>query len=322
MSAGGTLLAVAGPTAAGKSRMAVEVARELGDVEILSCDSMAVYRGLDVLAAKPTAAERRAVPHHLLDLADTDEDFSAVRFREVARRTIAEVHERGSVPLLVGGSGLWFRAVVDDLEFAPTDPDVRRRLEAGEPDELHERLADVDPEAADRIDPRNVRRVVRALEIHELTGRPPSELRRSWERFEGPYDLTVVALTWDRDELRRRVVERIHRQLADALLEEVEGARRRGVSRTSAQALGMKEMLEHLEGRCTLEEATELFIRNAKAFVRRQLSWFRRDPRIEWVDASALGWEGARERILDGFRGALGEEGATPPSRRGRTSRP
>lgn len=302
----GALLAIVGPTAAGKSRMAVEVARELGDVEILSCDSMAVYRGLDVVAAKPPEADRGGVPHHLLDLADPDETFSAVRFRDVARGAIDDVRGRGCAPLLVGGSGLWFRAVVDDLEFAPTDPEVRARLEAGDPEELHGRLAAVDPEAAERIDPRNVRRVVRALEIHELTGRPPSELRRSWERFEGPYDLTVVGLTWHRDELRRRAVERIHRQLADGLLEEVQRARRRGVSRTAAQALGVKEMLEHLEGRLTLEEATELFVRNAKAFVRRQLSWFRRDPRIEWVDASALGWEGARERIVSRFREALG----------------
>lgn len=306
---GGTLLALVGPTAAGKSRMGVEVARELGTegttVEILSCDSMAVYRGLDVAADKPPEADRRGVPHHLFDLAESDEEFTAVRFRDAARRTIAEVQGRGSVPLLVGGSGLWFRAVVDELEFAPTDRNVRRHLAARDPEELYARLVRIDPEGAERIDPRNARRVVRAMEIHELTGRPPSELRRSWDRYESPYDLAVVGLTWSREELRDRAVERVHRRLDAGLLEEVDQVRRRGLSRTALQALGVKELLEHLEGRLGFEEAVELLERNTRTFVRRQLSWFRRDPRIVWVDVSELGWEGARRRILERYREVL-----------------
>ncbi len=306
---GGTLLALVGPTAAGKSRMAVEVARELGAegtrVEILSCDSMAVYRGLDVAADKPAEADRGGVPHHLFDLADPDEEFTAARFRDAARGTISEVQRRGGIPLLVGGSGLWFRAVVDELEFAPTDRDVRRRLATQDAGELHARLARIDPEGAERIDPRNARRVVRAMEIHELTGRPPSELRRSWDRYESAYDLVVAGLTWSRDDLRERAAERIHRRLDAGLLEEVEEVRRRGPSRTALQALGVKELLEHLEGRLGFEEAVELLERNTRTFVRRQLSWFRRDPRIVWVDVSELGWEGARRSILERYREVL-----------------
>lgn len=305
----GTLLALVGPTAAGKSRMAVEVAHELGaegtNVEILSCDSMAVYRDLDIAADKPAEPDRGGVPHHLFDLADPDEEFTAVRFRDVARRAIAEVHGRGHVPLLVGGSGLWFRAVVDELEFAPTDPEVRRRIGSEDPRELHARLARIDPEAAGRIDPRNARRVVRAMEIHELTGRPPSELRRSWDRYESPYDLTVLGLTWSRDALRARAVERVHRRLEAGLLEEVERARTGGLSRTARQALGAKELLEYLEGSLGFDAAVELLERNTRTFVRRQLSWFRRDPRIGWVDVSELGWAEARRWILGWYRSVL-----------------
>lgn len=302
---GGPLLGLVGPTAAGKTRMGIEVATDLRDrgyaVEILSCDSMGVYRGLDIAADKPSTEERRGIPHHLFDLVDPGEPFTAVAFREAARGTIAEVQRRGNAPLLVGGSGLYFRAVVDELEFAPTDPEVRGRLEREDPEELYERVREADPDAAKRIDRRNVRRIVRAAEILELSGRPPSELRRSWERFESPYHLAVVGLTWERGELLRRAEERVRRELDAGLLEEVRGVVAGGISPTARQALGVKEILEHLEGRLTFEEATGVLVRNTKRFVRRQLSWFRADPRVEWVDASELGWDGARSRIVERF---------------------
>lgn len=297
------LLALVGPTASGKSRMAVEVASEVGGIEIVSCDSMAVYRGLDIAADKPPLELRDAVPHHLLDLVDPSEPFTAVEYRDRARRAIEAVHERGRVPMLVGGSGLWFRAAVDELEFAPTDPAVRTALERADPNELYRRLREADPESAERIDPRNVRRLIRAVEILELTRRPPTELRRTWDRRSSRFELTVVGLTWERAELYARAEKRVRDELRAGLVEEV---RRAGeLSATARQALGVKEMLEHLEGRLSLEAATDLLVRNTKRFVRRQLSWFRADPRVEWVDASCEGWDGARAKIVARYRAAL-----------------
>jgi len=286
--------------------MGVEVALALGRCEIVSCDSMGVYRHLDIAADKPSGDDRRGVPHHLFDVAEPTEDMTAVRYRTLARAAVDGIVARRRLPLLVGGSGLWFRAVTEDLEFAPTDPRVRARLSEEDPAVLWERLVAADPDAAARIDPRNPRRIVRAVEILELTGAPPSELRRTWETFQGPYDLKVVALTWERGVLLERARERVHAELAAGLLDEVRRvARDHGISRTARQALGVKEMLEHIEGRLSLEEATELLVRNTKAFVRRQISWFRSDPRVEWIDASALGWDGARTAIVERFRPLL-----------------
>ena len=196
---------------------------------------------------------------------------------------------------------MYFRGVVDELTFAPTSADVRARLEREDPDVLHARLREADPAAADRLDRRNVRRVVRAVEVLELTGRPPSERRVEWEHRSSPYDLTAIGLTWNRDELFRLVEDRVRRQLAAGLLEEVRTVGATGLSKTSSQAIGVKEFDAYFAGESTLEVATADLISNAKALVRRQLSWFSADPRIEWVNASELGWEGARERIAERF---------------------
>lgn len=287
--------------------MAFEVAGDMGAVEIVSCDSMAVYRGLDVAADKPPREHRDAVPHHLIDVVDPHEDFTAVQYRVIAREAIAGITARGKVALLVGGSGLYFRAVVDELEFAPSDPELRRRLEMDDPDELYARLKLADPAIAASIDPRNVRRVVRAVEILEITGRPPTELRGAWDRRQGPYDLIAMGMTWDRDELFRRATERVHAEMDAGLVDEVRRASLHGFSRTAWQALGVKEVLEHLEGRSTLEEAVALNIRHTKAFIRRQLSWFQADPRITWINLSQTGWDVARATIAEEFAAAVRE---------------
>jgi tRNA dimethylallyltransferase len=303
------LPAIVGPTASGKTRMGVEVALGLATLghptEIVSCDSMAVYRGLDIAADKPSDADRRGVTHHLLDVAECSDDVTAVRYRELARAAIDDIAGRGSVPLLVGGSGLWFRAAVDDLEFAPTSRELRSRLEASDPDELYTRLADADPDSAKRIDRRNPRRIVRAVEILELTGRPWGEFRTSWECRCGPYDVIAVALTWDRVELFRRAEERVERELAAGLADEVRGLLQSGISRTARQALGVKEIAAWIEGHASLDEAKALLVANTKKFIRRQLSWFRADPRVEWIDASKLGWDGARDEIVSRFAAGL-----------------
>lgn len=300
-----TLLALVGPTASGKSRMAVELAQALGGVEIVSCDSMAVYRSLDVVAAKPTRQERAAVPHHCIDIAEACESFTAVRYRAHAREAIDEIGRRTKTAMLVGGSGLYFRAVVDELEFAPEDASVRARLQASDPKELYRRLQDADPVMAASLDARNVRRVVRAVEILELTGKPPSERRRTWTRRDGPYDLTAVGLTRERDELVQRAEARLRSMVDEGLLAEVSRAADAGLSATASQAVGVKEMLEHLSGRISLDEAVRLYVRNVRRFIGRQLSWFRGDPRVSWVDVSALGWNGARGAALETFRAAV-----------------
>jgi tRNA dimethylallyltransferase len=303
------LLAIVGPTASGKTRMAVEVALALRAQgfapEIVSCDSMGVYRGIDIAADKPSAAERGGIAHHLFDIADPTEDVTAVQYRDLARAVIADIDRRAGVAMLAGGSGLWFLAVVDDLEFAPTSKDLRRRLEAADPAELYERLQGADPERAAAIDPRNARRIVRAVEILELTGRPPSELRTSWERRSGPYDLSVCGITWDRTELFERAAERVRSELDAGLVDEVRLVAVRGLSRTARQALGAKEMLDYLEGLATLEDATATLIRNTKSFIRRQLSWFRADPRVEWTNLSKIGWDAGRDEIVARFGDAL-----------------
>jgi tRNA dimethylallyltransferase len=286
--------------------MGVEVARALArPAEIVSCDSMGVYRGLDVVADKPSVLDRDGVPHHLFDVADTSDEFTALRYRTLARAAIDDIAGRGAVPMLVGGSGLYFRAVVDDLEFAPTSPELREELARQDPDTLYARLQDADPVGAARLDPRNIRRVVRAVEVLELTGRPPSELRTSWEHGGGPYNVTVVGLTWDRATLLARVEERVQRELENGLLDEVRRVGTGNFSRTARQALGVKEMIPVIDGDETLDKATMRLVRNTKNFIRRQISWFATDPRIVWVDASALSWEGARNEIVKIFSGAL-----------------
>jgi tRNA dimethylallyltransferase len=285
--------------------MAVEVAlalRDRGlDTEIVSCDSMGVYRGLDVVADKPSMDERRGIVHHLFDVADPDEDFNAPHYRTLARAAIDDIASRGAVPMLVGGSGLYFRSVVDELEFAPTSADVRARLEAEHPDALYERLRERDPASAERLDPRNVRRVVRAVEVMELTGRAPSELRTSWERGGGPYELVVAGLTWDRALLMQRAEERVQRELDAGLLDEVSRIGPENFSRSARQALGVKEMIPVIEGVEGIETARAVLVKNTKNFIRRQFSWFQADDRVTWVDASVLGWDGARKRITELF---------------------
>jgi tRNA dimethylallyltransferase len=298
-----------GPTAAGKTRMAVDVALDLRErgyaPEIVSCDSMGVYRSLDLVADKPSMAERQGIPHHLFDVVDPHEAFTAVAYRELARNAIGDIEARGGAPMLVGGSGLYFRAVVDELEFAPTSPDVRARLEREDANALLERVRQADPVGADRLDPRNPRRIVRAAEVLELTGRPPSELRTSWERFGGPYELKVAGLVRDRDELLRRVEERVQRQLEGGLLDEVRRVDASSFSRTARQALGVKEMIPVIDGDETIEVATTRLVKNTKSFIRRQLSWFSADPRVIWFNASELGFDGARKKITELFADAL-----------------
>jgi tRNA dimethylallyltransferase len=281
----GPVLAVVGPTAAGKTALAMALAPRLG-AEIVSADAMLVYRGMDVGTAKPAPAELAAVPHHLVDLVDPGEEFSVARFQPLARAAVADVLARGRVPLLVGGSGLYFHAVVDQFDFPPTDPAVRARLDeqaaaVGAP-AMYERLRAADPAAAARMRPGNLRRIVRALEVLELTGRPFSSFRGAMDQPCSIYRLQVVGLDPGRAELDRRIGRRVQAMAAAGLVEEVRALARRPLSRTARQALGYKELLDALAAGTPVDAALELLERRTRRYARRQLAWFRRDPRIRW----------------------------------------
>ena len=278
---------IVGPTASGKSEVAMGVARLIGAAEIVTLDSMQVYRGMDIGTATPTAAEQAEVPHHLIDLVDPCEEFAVAEFQDRAHAVIDEIRDRGVVPVLVGGTGLYVRAVIDDLRIPGRYPEVRAELET-EPDTaaLHRRLVDLDPVAAGRMEPTNRRRIVRALEVTIGSGEPFS----SYGPGLGHYPTTPfvqVGLRWDRGQLDERIAARYERQLADGFLDEVRSLAERPISRTASQALGYKELLRHVQGEMTLDEALDLAVVRTRRFARRQERWFRRDPRVHWLDAPA-----------------------------------
>lgn len=281
-------LALVGPTASGKSAIAFALAVERDDVEIVTVDSMQVYRGMDIGTAKPSAAERAAVPHHLLDLVDPHEDHTVAEWQRAARVVLAGIEARGHRALLVGGTGLYLRAIVDDLDIPGQWPEVRASLEeevaSVGSEALHARLVDLDPLAASRMEPGNQRRVVRALEVSIGSGRPFSSFGPGLD-VHRPAPITQVALAIDPPDLATRIEARYQRQLEAGFLAEVADllARPAGLSRTAAQALGYKELAAHLRGEVPLADAVDLAVRRTRQFARRQRSWFRRDPRIEWV---------------------------------------
>jgi tRNA dimethylallyltransferase len=279
------VVAVVGPTAAGKSDLAVALATALGG-EVVNADSMQVYRGMDIGTAKLTAPERRGVAHHLLDIWDVRRTATVAEFRDLARGAIAEVQGRGRTPVLAGGSGLYVRAVLDTLEFPGTDPDVRARLErelatVGAP-ALHAQLAGSDPEAAARILPSNGRRVVRALEVIEITGRP---FTASLPEPAYAAPAVQVGLDVPRDVLDARIAERVDRMWEAGLVDEVrrlEGAGLRD-GLTASRALGYRQVLAFLAGECTEDDARAATVQATRKFARRQDTWFRRDPRVHWL---------------------------------------
>ena len=275
------LVAVVGPTATGKSALAVELAERVGG-EIVNADSMQLYRGMDVGTAKPTAAERRGVPHHLLDVWDVTERASVADYQRLARDAAAAIAARGRVPVLVGGSGLYVRAVIDDLEFPGTDPELRAGLEAelaaAGPARLHARLAGLDPAGAAAILPSNGRKLVRALEVLELTGTP---FTATLPAPNPEYDTVQVGL--DRADLDGRVAARVDRMWAAGLVAEVAALVAAGLrdGPTASRALGYQQVLALGDTPAARSET----VRRTRRFVRRQRSWFRRDPRVHWLDA-------------------------------------
>jgi len=302
------LIVIVGPTAVGKTRLALRLAQEF-DGEIISADSRQVYRGMDIGTAKPTLEERRRVPHHLIDVVAPDEPFTLAQYQELAYQAIDNVSARGKVPFLVGGTGQYVRAVVEGWGIPRVPPNEELRAELYRQAEiegqwaLHARLREVDPVAAERIDPRNVRRVVRALEVYLETGRPISELQR---KKPPPYRILQIGLTMERRELYRRIDERVDRMIEEGLVEEVRGLVERGYGYDlpSMSGLGYQQIGMYLRGLVSLEEAIQLIKRHTRRFVRHQYTWFRLDDEsIRWFDALRDPYREIRELVAS-FLGA------------------
>jgi tRNA dimethylallyltransferase len=300
----GRVIAVVGPTATGKSELAVAIAQRLGG-EVINADSMQLYAGMDIGTAKPTAEQRGGIAHHLLDVWPISKSAAVAEYQALARRAVADIQARGRLPILVGGSGLYLRGALDRLEFPGESPPIRARLYAElarhGPEVLHRRLAAHDPEAAAAILPTNGRRIVRALEVIELTGAP---FVARMPAFESIYDCVQVGL--DRVDLEDRVARRVHRMMQRGLVDEVRGLLPLGLrqSPTAGKALGYAQLLSCLDDSGAvvgdLDEAVAHTVRATNRFVRRQRSWFRRDPRVKWLDGADPGLLDAALTTLTG----------------------
>lgn len=284
------LYMIAGPTATGKSALAIELAKKL-DGEIISGDSMQVYRGMDIGTAKIRPEEMQGIPHHLIDCVDPWEEWNVARFTEMARQTAEEIWSRGRIPIVAGGTGFYLHALAYGAEFTPeeTGGSCRRELEEtaaveGGPQELYRRLMEVDPAAAERIHPNNVKRVIRALEFFLQTGHRISEHNDEQKQKESPYELHYNVLSMDRERLYERIDRRVDAMMREGLVEEVQGLLKQGCSRSmvSMQGLGYKEIIAYLAGEMTLEEAVYILKRDTRHFAKRQLTWFRREE-AHWI---------------------------------------
>lgn len=284
-------IAVVGPTASGKSAVSLALAEELSG-EVVNIDSMQLYRGMDIGTAKLPVDERRGIPHHQLDVWDITKPASVAEYRASAVADVESIMNRGKRPIIVGGSMMYVQALVDEWDFPPTDPHVRARweqqLDRIGVHALHDHLATVDPEAARIIERNDPRRTVRALEVIELTGRPfaaSQPLKNSTPRW----NLRLVGLWADADWLNPRIEQRVREMFDAGFVDEVRGLIEQGLVResTAGKAIGYSQVLDYLEGECSLDEAIEATVMGTRRYARRQRSWFRRDPRIEWLDAAA-----------------------------------
>lgn len=299
-------LVIVGPTAVGKSSVAMELARRLGDAELISSDSMQVYRGMDIGTAKATAAEQAEIVHHMIDVVEPHQDFTLAEFQAGVFAALDDLAERGKRAIIVGGTGLYVRAIVDRLELPGRFPEVRVELEETlDTRSLHARLVELDPLAASRMEPTNRRRVIRALEVTVGSGRAFSSFGPGLEAHP-PTDFVQIGLDMERPLLDQRIADRYQVQMANGFLDEVatlHGAAH-PMSATAAQALGYKELIEHLEVRLSLAGALDLARQRTRRFARRQQRWFRRDPRISWMPAG----EGDQVRALDAIVTQVMEE--------------
>lgn len=306
------LLVVTGPTASGKTRLAVELCLANGG-EVISADSMQIYRGMAIGTAKPTREEMQGVPHHLLDFLEPEESFSVADYVALARQEIERVYARGHLPVLCGGTGLYISALIDNLEFAPmpSDPALRAELEAFVRERGNEAalelLRQCDPALAATLHPHNIGRVLRALEVYRLTGRPMSVHQAEARRNPSPYRLCMLGLAFaERQRLYERINQRVDAMLEAGLLEELAALQQRRLSKTAQQAIGYKEFSGYLRGEQTLAEAVERLKMQTRRYAKRQLTWFRRDKRVEWIYCDKLAGYNEVGRAAQGILEASG----------------
>ncbi len=285
------LIILTGPTAVGKTKLSIDLAKAMGG-EIVSADSIQVYRHMDIGSAKVTKSEMGGVPHHLIDVLDPTEEFNVVIFQKMAKEAVEGILNRGHIPVVVGGTGFYIQALAYDIDFTENDQDRTLRLEleriAGEKggEYLHKMLEEVDPAAADQIHANNIKRVIRAIEFYRQTGTRISEHNEAERKKSSPYQLFYYVLNTHRSILYNRVERRVEQMMEQGLLEEVKKLAAMGCARdmVSMQGLGYKELLDHLEGRCTLEEAVYTIKRDTRHFAKRQLTWFKREKDVRWLN--------------------------------------
>ncbi|RKM62609.1 MULTISPECIES: tRNA (adenosine(37)-N6)-dimethylallyltransferase MiaA [unclassified Butyrivibrio] len=298
------LIVLTGPTAVGKSKLSIELAKRIGG-EIISADSMQVYKYMDIGTDKISTEKMEGVPHHLIDILDPSENFNVFLFQKLVKEAICDISGRGKIPIIVGGTGFYIQAVLYDIDFTETDEDtsIRNELEEraknGETEALFNELKEIDPKSADIIHANNVKRVIRALEYYKKTGRPISEHNEEQHQRTSPYDFKYFVLTDDREVLYSRIDKRVDLMIEEGLEEEVRKLLEMNIDRsaTSMQGLGYREMLGYLDGEYDLERAVYLIKRNTRHFAKRQLTWFRREKDVRWIDKREFGRDD--ERILE-----------------------
>lgn len=308
------LIILAGPTAVGKTSLSIRLAKETGG-EIISADSMQVYRHMDIGSAKITKEEMEGVPHYLVDVLEPEEEFNVVRFQQMAKEAAERIWEKGKIPLVVGGTGFYIQALLYDIDFTENDGDesYRRQLEQKASDEegaseLYEMLKAVDLKAAQEIHPRNIKRIVRALEFYHQTGKKISEHNETQRQKMSPYNYAYFVLTDERGRLYERIDRRVDLMMEQGLLDEVRYLKKRGVRKdsTAMQGLGYKELYAYLEGEYPLDEAVRIIKRDTRHFAKRQLTWFKRERDVIWADKSVIGQD--EQKLADYMLGYLREK--------------
>lgn len=308
------LVILTGPTAVGKSELSVLLAERIGG-EIISADSMQVYRGMDIGSAKITKEQMRGIPHHLLDILEPSEEFNVVLFQQKAKQAMDGIYERGHIPILVGGTGFYIQAVLYDIDFTENDEDTACRIKLEKYAEehgnkaLYEKLREVDPKACESIHENNVKRVIRALEFHEKTGQKISEHNETERNKQSPYNFAYFVLNDDREKIYQNIDKRVDEMLRQGLEQEVLTLFQKGYTQkmVSMQGLGYKEMLSYLQGECSLEEAVYIIKRDTRHFAKRQLTWFRRERNVIWIDKQK--WAYDNGQLLEAMLHTLQEKG-------------
>lgn len=285
------IVIIAGPTASGKTKIGIELAKKI-DGEIVSADSMQIYKYMDIGSAKPTREEMQGVPHHMIDVVDPKEEFSVALYRQMAVDCIDNIIKRGKVPIIVGGTGLYINSLTYPLDFTETAKDEEYRFYLQNLAEekgshfIHEMLKDVDPESYNRLHPNDLKRIIRALEVYKNTGRPISEFQRQSKKREIDFNLAYFGLTMDRTKLYERINQRVDEMFEKGLIDEVKKLKEMGYTKdmTSMQGIGYKEVFDYLDGYLTLEEVKDIIKQNTRRYAKRQLTWFRREDRIFWIN--------------------------------------